>query len=101
MAIPPEHWISLEEYLELDRASTDVKYEYVDGRIYAMTGGSTSHSLIATNIYALLRPHLRGSPCRVYDKDMKFCLSEKVRYYPDVTVSCDPRDTQVVKHDLY
>ncbi len=101
MAMPHERWISLEEYLELDRTSIDVKYEYVDGRIYAMSGGSTSHSLIATNIYALLRPHLRGSPCRVYDKDMKFCLSETVRYYPDVTVSCDPRDTQAVKHDLY
>jgi Uma2 family endonuclease len=30
-----ERWISLEEYLELDRTSLDVKYEYVDGRIYA------------------------------------------------------------------
>ena len=31
---------------------------------------------------------------------MKICLSEKVRYYPDIMVSCDPRDTQVVKYDL-
>src|SRR5205809_5871164 len=101
MAMPHEHWISLEECLELVRTSVDVKYEYVDRRIYALTGESTSHSLIATNIYAMLRPHLRGSPCRVYDSDMKFCLSETVRYYLDVTVSCDPRDTQVIKHDLY
>ena len=41
-AMQQERWISLEEYLELDRTSLDVKYEYVDGRIYAMAGGSTS-----------------------------------------------------------
>ena len=101
MAMPHEHWISLEEYLELDRTSLDMKYEYVDGRIYAMSGGSTSHSLIAMNISTLLRTHLRGKACRAYNSDMKFCLSETVHYYPDVTVSCDPRDTQAVKHDLY
>jgi Uma2 family endonuclease len=101
MAIPHERWISLEEYLELDRTSIDMKYEYVDGRIYAMAGGSTSHSLIAMNISTLLRVHLRGKACRAYNSDMKFCPSEKVCYYPDVTVSCDPRDTQVIKHDIY
>lgn len=96
-----ERWISLEQYLELDRTSIDVKYEYVDGRIYARSGGSTSHSLIAMNISTLLRTHLRGKACRAYNSDMQFCLSETVRYYPDVTVSCDPRDTQAIKHDLY
>jgi Uma2 family endonuclease len=101
MAMPHECWISLEEYLELDRTSTDMKYEYVNGRIYAMSGGSTSHSLITMNISTLLRGHLRDKACRAYNSDMKFCLSETVRYYPDVTVSCDPRDTQAVKHELY
>ncbi len=101
MAIPHDHWISLEEYLELEHTSPDMKYEYVDGRIYAMSGGSTSHSLIAMNISTLLRMHLRGKACQAYNSDMKFCLSETVHYYPDVTVSCDPRDTQVIKHDLY
>lgn len=100
MAMQHERWISLEEYLELDRTSLDVKYEYVDGRIYAMAGESTSHSLITMNISTLLRSHLRGKTCRAYNSDMKFLLSEKVCYYPDVTVSCDPRDIQAIKHEL-
>src|SRR5260370_12837986 len=66
-----------------------------------MSGGWTSHSLIAMNISTLLREHLRGSPCRTYNSDMKFKPSEKVSYYPDVTVSCDSKDTQAVKHELY
>jgi hypothetical protein len=35
MAIQQEHWISLEEYHEIERNS-DIKYEYSDGRIYDM-----------------------------------------------------------------
>ncbi len=42
--------ISPEEYLRIDRESLDVKYEYVDGRIYAMTGGSIDHDQICTNV---------------------------------------------------
>jgi len=56
---------------------------------------------IAMNISTLLREHLRDSPCRTYNSDMKFKPSEKVSYYPDVTVSCDSKDTQAVKHELY
>src|SRR5690348_2298552 len=101
MAIQHERWISLEECLELGRTSPDMKYEYVDGRIYARSGESTSHSLITMNISTLLRGHLRGKACRAYNSDVKFCFSETVHYYPDVTVSCDPRDTQAIKHELY
>ena len=37
MAVQQEHWFSLEEYHELERNS-EVKYEYSNGRIYAMSG---------------------------------------------------------------
>lgn len=33
MALQRDHWLSVEEYLEIDRASPDVKYEYMDGHI--------------------------------------------------------------------
>jgi Uma2 family endonuclease len=33
-----EHLYTLEEYLKIDRDSTDERYEYVDGEIYAMAG---------------------------------------------------------------
>jgi hypothetical protein len=43
MAIQRDHWISLEEYHEIERNS-GIKYEYSDGRIYDMSGGSFARS---------------------------------------------------------
>jgi hypothetical protein len=46
MAADPQRHMSVEEYLELDRNSLDVKYEYIDGVAYevrnpqALAGGS-------------------------------------------------------------
>ena len=100
MAVQQNDWISPEEYLRIDRESLDIKYEYDDGWIYAMAGGSTSHSLLAGNMFAILRSHLRGGPCKVYTSDMRVCISELQYFYPDVSVSCDPEDTQAIKDNL-
>jgi Uma2 family endonuclease len=95
MAIQSDHWISLEEYHEIERNS-EVKYEYSDGRIYAMAGGTYAHSRIAMNITNKLDAHLQDRPCKVVNSDMKvFPLGdENPSYYPDVTVACNPDDYQ-------
>jgi Uma2 family endonuclease len=62
-----------------------------------MAGASEEHNQIAGNIYALLRPHLRGTPYRAFVSDMKLKVKlEKVNifYYPDLFVTCDPNDTE-------
>lgn len=91
MLFPHEHWISLEEYLEIDRAS-DLKYEYDNGRIYAMAGGTQAHARIAYNIANLLDAHLANKPCRFFQSDVRVQVAEAKYYYPDVTVTCDPED---------
>jgi Uma2 family endonuclease len=93
MALPHEKWISLEEYHELERTSK-IKYEYSDGRIYAMSGGTFEHSKIAGNIYVALDAHLRGKTCQVANSDMKVqpLDDENPSYFPDVTVTCNPED---------
>ena len=93
MAVQHEHWISPEEYLEIDRASIDVKYEYTDGHIYAMSGGTAEHAEIAINMIAILKAHLQGS-CRVLSSDVRVQVAERKYYYPDVSVSCHPEDKQ-------
>jgi Uma2 family endonuclease len=41
----------------------------------------------------MLKGHVRGGPCRVYISDMKVRIeAADAFYYPDVVVSCDPRD---------
>jgi Uma2 family endonuclease len=101
MAVEQNDWMSPEEYLCIDRESLDIKYEYDDGRMYAMSGGSTSHSLLAGNMFTILRSHLRGGPCKTYTSDMRVRVSEVQYFYPDVSVSCDLRDTEEIKDTLH
>ena len=83
--------VSEDEYLALERDS-DVRHEYVDGRLFAMGGASLAHTLIVTNLVTGLRNRLRGSGCRVSSSDMKVRLADGRRYYyPDVVVSCNDR----------
>jgi Uma2 family endonuclease len=90
-------YISPQEYLEWE-ATQELKHEYVDGEVFAMTGGTIPHNLVAGNLYALLKNHLRGKGCRVFIADVKVQISEKGPYcYPDVMVSCDDRDRDVIK----
>jgi Uma2 family endonuclease len=84
--------MSLKEYLTLVEQDPEHAYEYLDGRVYMMTGGSPDHSIIGSNLNGLLQAFLRGRRCIVYNSDVYVQLSEHYRVCPDVTVSCDPRD---------
>lgn len=82
------------EYLEFELTS-EVRHEYVDGQVYAISGGSEQHSLIAVNLYSLLRNQLRGTGCRVFSSDMKIWIPQlKIFYYPDLSVVCDAQDRE-------
>lgn len=94
IASPPQSYLTADEYLDLEERS-DTKHEYIDGQAYAMAGASDAHVTIALNLATLLRSHVRGSGCRVYIADMKARIESPNRfYYPDVMVTCDPRDLE-------
>jgi len=57
-AVTAKHRYSADEYLELERRA-ETKSEFHDGQIYAMTGASREHNLIATNAAGELRQQLR------------------------------------------
>jgi Uma2 family endonuclease len=95
-AVPkPSGWITPEEYLEGERAS-EIRHEYVDGRVYAMAGASDDHNRIVLNLARELSLALRGKPCEPFATDMKVKIPSlsvtDVFYYPDVLVACDPTD---------
>lgn len=89
--IPDEH-ISFEEYLAVIKKDPEHAYEYMDGEICMMTGGSPDHAIIGHNIGRLLGNLLQGRRCITYNSDVYVQVSEKHRVCPDVAVSCDPRD---------
>ncbi len=83
--------LSASEYLEWE-SEQELKYEYENGKIIAMTGGNVPHSQISANFAALLIPHLRGKSCKVAISDAKVLTKSGKYYYPDLVVTCDERD---------
>lgn len=91
-ALPQRPMMHVEDYLRLDRASTEARYEFIDGQITMLAGGTLNHATISLNVASTLRQLLRGRSCRVFSSDARVRLSETRYVYPDVTVSCDGRD---------
>jgi Uma2 family endonuclease len=88
--------LSVEDYLAGELKS-EIRHEYIGGLVYAMAGTSSEHNIICQNLLIALRSHLRGKPCRVFMESIKLRLrtaDEEVFYYPDLIVTCDPRDTE-------
>ncbi len=88
----PEY-MTVEEWRELERNS-DVKHEYIDGRVYTLAGGTLSHSRLSTNMLRAIEDALAtaGKSCYVYNSDTAARVSSKRYTYPDITVSCDEQD---------
>ena len=72
--------ISAEEYLHLE-ARSPVRNEYVSGEVFAMTGGTLRHNVIAGNLFAALRTHLRNTPCRAFMNDVRLRIAKANAYY--------------------
>jgi Uma2 family endonuclease len=86
--------LSVEEYLEFEK-HCEGRHEYIDGAIYAITGPSKNHELIAGNLFAAIHVHLRGGPCRAYIANFKVRLKiaqKDLFYYPDLMVGCNQGD---------
>lgn len=94
VAHKPADLLTTEEYLEGERTS-EVRHEFLFGRVYAMTGASDDHNRIAGNIFVELSNKLRGHRCEAFINDMKVRIRQPnsdLFYYPDVRVACDPAD---------
>ena len=90
-----------EEYFEWEEQQLE-KHEYMDGEVYAMTGGTQNHSDIAGNFLILLKSHLRGSGCKAFNSDLRIKIFESNKYvYPDLSVTCDNRDKTTPQYITY
>ena len=84
----PRHYYTLEEYFALERTG-DGRYEYWDGEIVSMSGGSKEHGRIAGNVYFDLRQQLTGRRCEVFNTEIPVRTPSLPPYrYPDTSVVC-------------
>ena len=90
-----------EEYFEWEQQQRD-KHEYIDGKLYAMSGGSVNHSRISIRMTALLDDHATDRGCIVANSDLKVKIATTQNYtYPDASVTCDDRDKASTQYITY
>lgn len=100
MTAQPRLYLTETEYLERERVST-IKHEYYAGEMFAMSGASEAHNLIASNVNASVYAQIRGRGCRIYPSDMRIKIAKTGLYtYPDLTIVCGtPEFADVTKRD--
>lgn len=82
--------ISYEEYCALEEQA-EVKSEFYQGEMFAMSGGTGVHSLLSTNAIFQLSLQLGGSGCRVHSGDMRIYIEATgLNTYADAVVVCGP-----------
>ena len=92
MATRQEPTYTLAEYLAIERDS-EVKHEYLNGRIYAMSGASPNHNRIEINLIREISTQLRGRRCEMFGGNMRVRVPETgLHTYPDASALCgEPR----------
>lgn len=83
--------MTVDEYLAMERESVE-RHEYVDGRVMLMAGGTINHGVLSLRFGGQLMVALDTGSCRPCSSDVRVQLSEHQYVYPDVSVTCDPRD---------
>ena len=79
---------TVEEYLELTQTS-EIKYEYYRGEIFAMAGAGKRHNILFRNVYGELAIRLKGKNCRPYGPDLRIHIPQNTLYtYPDISIIC-------------
>jgi len=88
MSTLAKSFITPEQYLEIERKA-EVKSEYYNGEMFAMSGASRQHGRISFQLTGLLQQHLRGRPCEGYTANMRVLTPGGLYTYPDLTVACN------------
>ncbi len=84
----PRHPYTLAEYFALEHTG-DARYEYWDGEIVCMSGGSEQRVRIGGSVYFTLRQQLAGRNCEAFTSDLAIKTPSLPPYrYPDVSVAC-------------
>ncbi len=78
--------MTLEEFLEWEEKQPE-RYEYINGKIYAMAGALRPHQIIAALTTTQLNIQLEDTDCVATESDTGVLLEDHY-VYPDVTVVC-------------
>lgn len=84
-----EHKYSVEEFFDLLKKSEHT-YEFHDGLIRMMAGGTSSHAKIKGDVYTFLSFAARSGKCQPFDSDMAVSIPKWNSYvFPDISFTCE------------
>jgi len=91
--------MTIEEYLAFERGS-ELRHEFHDGEVVAVTGGTLNHSQVISNLVACLASALQSTTSRVLSQSMRVRIPNSRRYvYPDAVVVVDEPKLEDEQHD--
>ena len=80
--------MTVEEYLEFEKTS-EVRHEFVDGKLFAMAGETLVHDDIVLNIVEALRPKARAKSCKLHATNIQTQVKGTRYRYSDIVVTCE------------
>jgi Uma2 family endonuclease len=86
-AVLPKPW-TVDDFIAWEKQQPE-RYEFVDGVVFMMVGGSAAHTIIKGNVFTALAARLQSKSCRALTEGLKVVTPLNV-HYPDVTVTCTP-----------
>jgi Uma2 family endonuclease len=86
MSAQSQPHLTPEQYLEIERAAQDIRSEYYNGRMYAMSGGTYPHAIVIGNLARELGTALKKGPCVVTTSDMRVRVNDWSLHVPDIVV---------------
>lgn len=82
--------MTVKDYVSLEQKENK-KFEYHNGEIFSLAGGSINHGLLCGNIYSEIRSGLKEkkSDCKPFMSDVKLHIKASNSFvYPDTMVVC-------------
>jgi len=91
------HFFSLDEYFALEHAG-EARYEYWDGEIVCISGGTRAHGRIVMNVGSRFSQRLQGKRCEAFTGDTAIKTPTRLPYrYPDVSVGCGELEFETIR----
>ncbi len=88
IARPAPATVTVEEYFAIEAVENERRYEFIDGELFDMTGGTNNHSVIKLNVAGTLYSQLYDSECSLRNSDMRVKIGDTRYVYPDLSALC-------------
>jgi Uma2 family endonuclease len=89
---------NIDEFLAWEERQPE-RWEFVEGRVYLMSGGTRRHDRLTRQLANALESALGDGPCAVHGPNVKVRTPSGASTYPDALIRCGPEDEHATSAD--